>query len=342
MLLLFSSLLFEGNGGYTKHTNKDYLKLAADDVRHLYRCLSKEMFDCLSRMIKEAWIAAGHKRLADVFFDSYIEKDNYNLWHCTASGLSSCTSMNQPNERSTLEFKGTSSFSGFCSIGKNIGTMLRYEFPKAIYRLSVERAGVNRRIRLDHRDVVLNKKSILYKELITYCHQIEPSIDIYRPEGESYCYMNREMFLGHNLTKTRILLYEDAVIGKTCVSWDKRTEFIDHVHSMCKVTHTIGLNGVKTYSGSCNEYWERSYCHHSAFLKYREELIILSEPVETHRAKHKWKKPLGSRVSERQELVIVVYSNIPPRRSRGSDRLTDPIHETILMSVRTSDRSRST
>jgi len=117
--------------------------------------------------------------------------------------------------------------------------------------------------------------------------------------------MNREMFLGHNLTKTRILLYENAVVGKTCVSCDKRTEFIDHVHSMCKVTHTIEPNGVKTYSGSCNQYWERSYCHHSAFLKYREELIILSEPVETHRAKHKWKKPLGNRVSDRNELVKV-------------------------------------
>eukprot|EP00536_Pseudo-nitzschia_multiseries_P015201 jgi/Psemu1/41594/gm1.41594_g len=115
-------LIGKANGDYSTHSmdKKWFQGLAASDVQSLYQCISKPMFDTLAKLTKESWLARGEKRLVEVFFKLYIDREYFNLWYVGSSGIAGCIPQNQANERATLELKGTSKFDGLCAIGKNI------------------------------------------------------------------------------------------------------------------------------------------------------------------------------------------------------------------------------
>ena len=74
------------------------------------------MFDCLSKMIREAWEEEKEFKLAKTFFDSYVNAPKYNIWNCAAAGIYACPPSNNSNERNTLSIKGSSTEDGICAV----------------------------------------------------------------------------------------------------------------------------------------------------------------------------------------------------------------------------------
>ena len=154
-----------GNGAYSAIAKShDFLtSKAKDDVRSLHRCLSRPMFHCLALMIRDAWETESEDALAKTFFDSYVNAVKYNVWNCSAAGIVGCSPSNNCNERSTLSIKGSKTEEGLCQTGKNVGKMLNLEWPKIIYKRSMQSVGVTRHIAVDEKAVVMNSTTDRYK-----------------------------------------------------------------------------------------------------------------------------------------------------------------------------------
>eukprot|EP00536_Pseudo-nitzschia_multiseries_P008427 jgi/Psemu1/20403/gm1.20403_g len=233
-------LIGKANGDYSTHSmdKKWFQGSAASDVQSLYQCISKPMFDTLAKLTKESWLARGEKRLVEVFFKSYyINKEYFNVWYVGSSGIAGCIPQNQANERATLELKGTSKFDGLCAIGKNIGSMLTEELPKAIYMMSLQRTSLCRTFPILNSNRIFNKKSNFHIKFAQYCSLVDQQIDIRTvTEGTPIWYLNSEDSLGKMVTATRVETYEKSVAGTNSHLFvhSKRHLYIDSVHSLCK------------------------------------------------------------------------------------------------------------
>eukprot|EP00536_Pseudo-nitzschia_multiseries_P015016 jgi/Psemu1/40953/gm1.40953_g len=272
-------LIGKANGDYSTHRSMDkkwFQGSAASDVQSLYQCISKPMFDTLAKLTKESWLARGEKRLVEVFFKSYINKEYFNVWYVGSSGIAGCIPQNQANERATLELKGTSKFDGLCAIGKNIGSMLTEELPKAIYMMSLQRTSLCRTFPILNSNRIFNKKSNFHIKFAQYCSLVDKQIDIRTvTEGTPIRYLNSEDSLGKMVTATRVETYEKSVAGTNSHLFvhSERHLYIDSVHSLCKVKCSrMGISSDGTmqrfYEGSCVAYLESRCCVHAAYLQY--------------------------------------------------------------------------
>ena len=280
----------EGNGAYSSIANsRDFLmSKAKEDVRSLHRCISRPMFDCLSLMIRKAWETEGEVALAKTFFDSYVNAPKYNVWNCSAAGIFCCSPSNNCNERSTLSIKGSKTEEGYCHTGKNLGNMLKFEWPEMIYRLSMRFAGVSRHIAVDEKEVVMNSTSVRYKALLEYTCDVNPTKDLFQPPNTAdITFMNTRDFLGTYITTERINMYEDALKGVSSVGITNRRQFVDAVESLCKVTRIKDSNDNYRFRGNCVEFWKVGYCDHSAYCQYKDELLMRSLPIYSTRTQKK-------------------------------------------------------
>eukprot|EP00536_Pseudo-nitzschia_multiseries_P016215 jgi/Psemu1/45351/gm1.45351_g len=234
-------LIGKANGDYSTHSmdKKWFQGSAASDVQSLYQCISKPMFDTLAKLTKESWLACA-------------------------------------NERVTLELKGTSKFDGLCAIGKNTGSMLTEELPKAIYMMSLQQTSLCCTFPILNRSRIFNKKSNFYIKFAQYCSLVDKQINIRTvTEGTPIWYLNSEDSLGKMVTATRVETYEKSVAGTNSHLFvhSQRHLYIDSVHSLCKVKCSrMGISSDGTmqrfYEGSCVAYLESRCCVHAAYLQY--------------------------------------------------------------------------
>eukprot|EP00536_Pseudo-nitzschia_multiseries_P006638 jgi/Psemu1/15783/gm1.15783_g len=198
-------LIGKANGDYSTHSmdKKWFQGSAASDVQSLCQCISKPMFDTLAKLTKESWLARGEKRLVE-----------FNVWYVGSSGIAGCIPQNQANERATLELKGTSKFDGLCAIGKNIGSMLTEELPKAIYMMSLQRTSLSCTFPILNRNRIFNKKSNFHIKFAQYCSLVDKQIGIRTvTEGTPIWYLNSKDSLGKIVTATQVETYEKSVAG---------------------------------------------------------------------------------------------------------------------------------
>jgi len=142
-------------------SKKFFAETMREDVRSLYHCLSRPMFVCLAEIVQKAWMEKGEKSIANTFFKSYVTTEKYNVWYCTASGLTKCTPNNTVNERNTLYIKGSRTEDSLCAVGRASGTMISEEWLKAIYALSMDNAGVDRNVLVDNEDIIMQKTMLI-------------------------------------------------------------------------------------------------------------------------------------------------------------------------------------
>ena len=196
------------------------------------------------------------------------------------AGIAACSPSNNPNERNTLSIKGSKTEDGICAVGKELGKMLGDEFPKMIYILAMRNVGVARHILADKKSVVMKAASTIYKELLEYSCNINPTKDILQlTEYPNVTYMNTFDFIGTYITHDRIRLYEEALIGISSVEFMNQDQFVDSVQSLCKVNQIQDSNNNGWFRGNCAGFWKRGYCRHSAYCQYKEELVIHSLPI---------------------------------------------------------------
>ena len=138
-----------GNGAYSKYViDKPFLNdTARIDVNNLYHCITQKQFSKYAELVKEGWTDAQKKglinsRLVPVFFGSYITNNRYNQWSVNCSGVHGYDPTNQATERSMETIKGTATCEGYMKIGYGVGTMIKTELPKMIYKLSMLHVGV--------------------------------------------------------------------------------------------------------------------------------------------------------------------------------------------------------
>eukprot|EP00536_Pseudo-nitzschia_multiseries_P004356 jgi/Psemu1/9835/gm1.9835_g len=239
-------LIGKANGDYSTHSmdKKWFQGSAASDVQSLYQCISKPMFDTHAKLTKESWLARGEKRLVEVLFKSYIDREYFNVWHVGPSGIAGCIPQNQANERATLELKGTSKFDGICAIGKNIESMLTEELSKAIYMMSLQRTSLCHTFPILNRNRIFNKKSNFYIKFSQYCSLVDKKIGMRTvTEGTPIWYLNSKDSLGKMVTATRVETYKKSVAGTN--------------------SHLFQF-----YEGSCAAYLESRCCVHAAYLQY--------------------------------------------------------------------------
>jgi hypothetical protein len=277
----------KGNGGYVKHAkNKLYLKrVAAKDVTNLHLCLTRKMFDQYSSMVREAWNEEGENLLAQYFFNSYIDKEHYNSWYCTASGHVGCLPQNQSEERTNLEMKGSKAFDGLCNIGKDMKTMLTHEFPKLIRTLSLTRVGVERHLKIDQKNIILNPQSNTYNNLLNYQSRFNITVDckIISDDTRTCFIVNTEQYLGALVTDERVALYNNALLGVTEFPSEERESYFDCVASLCIVQRIKAKDGSFKYAGSCSQYYKETYCNHAARFYYESNLTSLACEVPHQR-----------------------------------------------------------
>ena len=63
-----------GNLQYSKYDKShEFLKVTARrDITSLHNCISSSMFNCLAKMVWEAWKNAGEVKLAETYFCLYV------------------------------------------------------------------------------------------------------------------------------------------------------------------------------------------------------------------------------------------------------------------------------
>ena len=313
------SLNTKGNGDYARLTNsKTFLStIAIHDVRNLYRCQSFEMFQQYATLLKEAWLANGEEKITSTFFKSYVDNNVFNKWHVNCSKLPGCLPTNNPQERVNLECKGTNKIEGLSSVGKNMHTMLLKEFPIMIHNLSLTRAGVRQSLLIDQEKIVLHRKSEIYKNLVLYFQNFEASLDkrtVRQSEHVLIIYVNIFEFLSEPVTKKRCDDYELSLKGTTLYTYEERQKYMDSVGSMCKITCTTSSTvGTTTYEGSCFEYYNKTYCQHTAYFKYNTTLLSTARSIPNSRkssnTNYKYSASANSNHSRNQSTRHLIKHN---------------------------------
>jgi hypothetical protein len=260
-------------------------RVAAKDVTNLHLCLTRKMFDKYSSMVRDAWNKDVERQLAQYFFKSYIDQEDYNSWYCTVAGYPGCLPQNQSEERTNLEMKGSKSFDGLINIGKDMKTMLTYEFPKLIRTLSLTRVGVERHLKNNQKNMILHPQSKTYNYLLNYESKFNINVDCKTVSDQTRtCYIvNTEQYLGEPVTDERITLYNNALLGVTDFPSEERESYFDCVASLCIVQCIKGSNGSIRYAGSCSQYFKETYCNHAARFYYEKELTSLACEVPHQR-----------------------------------------------------------
>eukprot|EP00536_Pseudo-nitzschia_multiseries_P014232 jgi/Psemu1/38008/gm1.38008_g len=251
-------------------------------------------------------------RFVNVLIKSYVEKEYFNVWYVGSSGIAGCIPQNQANKGATLELKGTSKFDGLCAIGKNIGSMLTKELPKAIYIIFLEQTSLCFTYPILNHNCIFNKKSNFYIEFSQYCSLVDNQIDgqcVNEGLSTPTWYTNSKSSLGKMATTSRVETYEKSLADTNCESFGHTQWhlYIKLVHSLCKVT--CSKTGVSSdgyvkpfYVGSCVTYLENMWCVHAAYLQYREtpvvkQMLIMVPNSRPRRAKH------GRRVENQGEFL---------------------------------------
>jgi hypothetical protein len=73
--------------------------------------------------------------------------------------------------------KGSKSFDGLINIGKDMKTMLAYEFPKLLRTLSLTRVGVERHLKFNQKNMILHPQSKTYNYLLNYESKFNINVD---------------------------------------------------------------------------------------------------------------------------------------------------------------------
>ena len=165
-------------------------------------------------------------------------------------------------------------------MGKDFGSMLRQEWPKMIYKLSLKNVGVTRYHKVDHKEVCFQQESDSYHELMDYNKLFDPDVDVMQPpDNNQVTYMNTVQSLGDTITTVRIQKYENGIKGETTLGFRDRSQFVMQVQSLCKVTRTRDQDGKTLFRGNCPEFWKVGYCPHSARCAYTSDVDIHSKLI---------------------------------------------------------------
>lgn len=257
---------------------------------NLHRCLSIEMFRSYANLASDAWFKAGVSKTWTTFSKSYITDNNYNRWFVGSSGISSCTPNNNSNERNTQILKGTKQEPSSLGIGHALGRMLGHEWPKTIHSFALKYVGVKRHVPIDNKEIVFNKSTKLWEELSDYTNSICSTVDIREVTKygtEMYYFLNTEQAIGVEICLGRMERYHLALkgvfLGCRPHTYNERKEFINNVETLCKVTRRRNKDGVYRWRGSCYCFLQTGYCHHAAYMNYRNELVSAVSPIPISR-----------------------------------------------------------
>jgi hypothetical protein len=285
----------KGNGDYVKHVTRHthFLRnVGLDDCRNLSLCLTDLQFKTYSDFVYDAWVAEGERKLANIFFRSYVNNPNFNNWHVACSGIQGYNPDNNPTERFMECIKGTRKFDGYMRIGYDVGTMIQRELPTMIYKCSQDRIGVESYTYLQQEEIIFHVHSKVYGGLTEYFQQYRSSIDckvlppnqLDTTQCASYL-VNTEEYLGLAISNERRNNYDQALMGQTNFTYRDRGKYFECTSSLCNVTGR-SVGGKIIYSGSCSTYWKTTYCNHAAIFQYHEKLKSYSLSIPTNRVKH--------------------------------------------------------
>ena len=180
---------------------------------------------------------------------------------------------------------------------------MRVQFPTMIYKLSLDNVGVTRNFLVDNEKHCLHPHSRTYKQLMTFYDNFDHDIDERQLiDDNQVTYMNTLEYQGSMITDKRILQYENGILGITNLKFQNRHEFVQQVQSLCKVNYIKNAEGDTLFRGSCFNFVKDGYCDHSASCKYRQKIIINSEPIPKKRlSKSRKFKPSSAADSLREK-----------------------------------------
>lgn len=276
----------KGNGQYIPYLKyNENRSLVERDMHLLHKCITKKQFLKLSQLVGQGWIALGEIRVKQVFFQSYVDSDDYSGWWAGASPILGYHGDNNPTESFMRLVKGTKKHQGLLTAGQNPTTMLLDEFPKLIFHSSIERVGVKNGEPLLNVDYIFNTKTNIYKELIHYYESFRyesDSMEINNNLKEKQYLVNTERNLGNTITNINYLDYINALNGITNLPYQKRAQYKYKESNYCMVTQTIS-DGRLIFRGSCSRYKFNKYCPHTAVFQYREKLLSYGIKIPTTR-----------------------------------------------------------
>ena len=282
----------KGNGHYsTLVSKKSFLKnVALSDVRQLYHCLSKKMFQKYAKLVKEAWMEEKENKITKTFFESYIEHPLFSTWNVNFSSVPGCTPTNNPVERNNSVNAGTKEVDGLMRPGYSMSVMLGQELPKMIALSAPDKLGVERNILLEQEQMIFHDRSLIHKELIRYFGLFDGTIDCrtIRDEINNSVVrhiVNSEEYIGLPVTIERINTYKDSLEGITEYTFKDRILYFDTVSSLCTVTGQQQRDGTWKYCGSCSDWHSRTYCVHAAVFQYAERLKSYGRTLPTNKVK---------------------------------------------------------
>ena len=234
----------KGCGAYRKFYNaeagchKTMPASAELDVHFLEMCLTKAMFLKMWELVKSSWDAeGGMEAIKKRFCESYVNGDSFNNWFIGASGIICCYPDNNPNERNSLSIKGTAQMAGLCEVGKELGHMLEFEFPKAVRTMSRE-SVVGRELLINRDNELGCPTSKTYRWACNYAKHVCPALDVHRVElGDgSDCYYLNTFFSLSDFPKDFLKLVNASGEDDIRLSPPGRLEGVEGVESQqqCK------------------------------------------------------------------------------------------------------------
>lgn len=327
----------KGNGHYsTLVSKKSFLKnVALSDVRLLYRCLSKKMFQKYADLVKEAWTTEKGNKITKTFFKSYTNDPLFSTWNVNFSSMPGCTPTNNPVERNNSVNARTKEVDGLMRPGYSIGTMLGRELPKMIVLSSADKVGVERNILLEQEAVIFHDRSLIHKELIRYFGLFDISIDcrtISEDGNNNFIrhVVNSEEYIGLPVSIKRINTYKESLEGVTEYTYKDRILHFNSVSSLCAVTSQQQIDGTWKYCGSCADWHSRTYCVHAAVFQYANRLKSYGRTLPTIKVKRSHK--LNTNFTPRQMLkkryyqVQALLTDISSRIIILADQKEDVVH----------------
>ena len=233
----------------------------------------------LAKFMKKSWAKKYRENKVDnVFFDQYVDLQNFNSWNCAASTIPDLVPDNNPHERTNLKIKGSKTLHGIINPGQDYLTMLTRKLPNLIRAFSLLRVGVEYIIKINQEDIILHPQSKIMEGLLNYSSRFVEEIDMgmitskdnEKTDEQLLTYLvNTENYLGLHVTKEVTKHYFDTLKGNVYATEENRSTAYAFVESFCLVNKIIKPDGFFTYYGNCHAFFKTTYCNHCARFVYK-------------------------------------------------------------------------
>ena len=288
----------KGNGGYAMHLRRHGISFmrgtAANDVTLIHRCRTMAQAKKMATIVIDGWMKAGETKLAQVFSESYIQKEPFNFWWYSCLGIKGQSPHTNHLERIHLEAKGCSLWEGMVKTNVSIEQCLYREMPKLVYGWSRDRTGLQFGFKILDKEHVLGETSAC-RDLFEYSSKLDWENEVYEeiPADER----KKSLFYfcttvgSNNANASTVAARKSAMEGNFEGGYNKRETFIARTECLCCVEYQQTPTGEWCWMGDCVHFWKTTFCVHAACKQYEGPVRDLSFRLPTTKRKNKSLKP---------------------------------------------------